>query len=1150
MYRLIQILVLLFIGIGLQAQSYKNQRLRKFYEITDTLKLDTLSIIPGSGFVLDDKGNVIDTSYFRFIYPKALLLVDKKLKEKVSSITVVYRVFPLSFTKEYFNKDQRKLISSDSLLGVSSQKYVANNPSAKPFGDNIETSGSISRGISFGNNQDAVVSSGLNLQLNGEIDNHIKIEGAISDKTIPFQPQGNTQKLEEFDRIYLRAYTSKFEVQAGDVEISSGGNGFLRYNRNVQGLALLVHNDLFLNGDSTRIQVSASVAKGKFSRNSFIGVEGNQGPYKLTGTEGETYIVIIAGSERVYIDGKLMTRGETNQYTIDYNSAELTFTPMMRISWNSRINVEFEYTERSYARFLVTSAIEQKIKHTTIKVSAFSEGDSKFQPVDQDMSKEQITMLQQIGDNIDRAFIPQVDSSEFDPDKIMYEKRDTTINGNTYKIYSHSTNSAKSHFLVTFSYLGEGKGNYNPQYSNANGRVYVWVAPVNGKLSGSYEPVRMIVTPKRKQFAEISIDRKFSKADFINVDGAFSRNDINTFSSFDKSNDIGEALKVEFKKGILGDSIRNAWLFGKGSITSSNFSFIDRYRPVEFERDWNIRSLVTGGDERELLGGFGFKSKRWLITGTSQGLRIGKDYQGFRSSISGGFKTSKINNEFELSTLASKDSLISSGFNRIKVKTDISINRIVTGLSVEGEDNNQKIKSNAKLSPTSFRWFQSEFSIGLPDSLPRMIGLSYKYRKDWKSLDSSLRMYSYSQDFGIKAKLAKHQNSKLNFYTGYRLFNPVDSTLSKTIKRENTLLGRVDYYFMAFKGFITSNLVYELGNGLEPKYQYYYVEVPAGQGVYTWNDYNANGVKELDEFEIASFKDEAKYIRINLPSNQYISVNSNALSVQFDIRPENIIRDTTHLDVFVKKLSNQLAYSTRQKNDYADFSKSINPLLHNVYDSSLVSITESYRNSIAFDRFNRRFGIEWINSGSVAKQILANGYEISKLKNNQFNSWIGIFSGFTLMLRYQNERKNQESEFFLQRNYIINRNIPSVKLRYNGMLGLNADVGYEYEYAKNTLGAESDKNQTISAEISYSIRGKSWINLTSSLSKINFNGSLGTPLEYEFLKGFKPGNNATWEVKFRRKISNYFEMNIGYNGRYISTGNIVHTGSMEVRAVF
>lgn len=363
-------------------------------------------------------------------------------------------------------------------------------------------------------------------------------------------------------------------------------------------------------------------------------------------------------------------------------------------------------------------------------------------------------------------------------------------------------------------------------------------------------------------------------------------------------------------------------------------------------------------------------------------------------------------------------------------------------------------------------------------------------------------------------------------------------------------MGRFDYSFVIAKGFITSNLGYEIGSGLEPKYQFYYVEVPAGQGVFTWNDYNANGIKELDEFEIAAFKDEAKYIRINLPSNQYISVKNNALNVQLDIRPENLIKDTSSLCVFAKKISNQFSYSSRQKNRFTDFYRSINSLQTDVYDTNIVSQATNYRNSIAFNRFSRIFGVEWINCRSIAKQVQTNGFEMAKAWSDQIILWVGIASGYSLRLNYLVDRKIQESEFFQQRSYNIKRNTPAATLRYTGMLGFNAEIGYEFEYANNTLGVEVNKTQTLSTELSYSIRSKSWINVKSKLSNVDFRGSLGTPLEYEFLKGFKPGTNAAWEINYRRKISNYFEMNIGYNGRYISGGNVIHTGSMEIRAVF
>jgi hypothetical protein len=81
-------------------------------------------------------------------------------------------------------------------------------------------------------------------------------------------------------------------------------------------------------------------------------VEGSQGPYKLKGQNGELYVLVISGSERVYVNGLLLERGENNDYTIDYNAGEITFTPLFTITSEMRIAIEYQYSDRNYTRFV------------------------------------------------------------------------------------------------------------------------------------------------------------------------------------------------------------------------------------------------------------------------------------------------------------------------------------------------------------------------------------------------------------------------------------------------------------------------------------------------------------------------------------------------------------------------------------------------------------------------------------------------------------------------------------------------------------------------------------------------------------------------------------------------------------------------------
>src|SRR5690606_16895318 len=169
----------------------------------------------------------------------------------------------------------------------------------------------------------------------------------------PIQPEGNSQRLQEFDKVFIQLRKDGASLIAGDHEIRSPDNYFMKYYKKTKGVFAALRSETN-SGWSQESSVNYSVSKGQFKRTTIPAEEGNQGPYRVSQTGNDLFVVILAGTERIYLDGQLLQRGELNDYTIDYNLGEITFTPRIYISATSRIVVEYEFAEQNYLRSLLT----------------------------------------------------------------------------------------------------------------------------------------------------------------------------------------------------------------------------------------------------------------------------------------------------------------------------------------------------------------------------------------------------------------------------------------------------------------------------------------------------------------------------------------------------------------------------------------------------------------------------------------------------------------------------------------------------------------------------------------------------------------------------------------------------------------------------
>ena len=1102
------------------------------------VQLDTIAIEPGSISV--------DASY-SWNDSTQVISVNAETVE----VEVCYRVLSELLTKPFQNRSLSTYDDSRSTVEIIQSSPTIEKEELFQFGG-VQKYGAISRGVSFGNRQSLFVNSTLNLQMEGKLDENLNIAAVITDQNIPYQPEGNTQQIRDFDNVFIKLYNDKFDLTAGDIVLQQPENSgyFLRYFKNVQGLQASYRGQSGKWKHESRI--SGALSKGKFNSALITPIDGLSEPYRLRGPNGERFIIVLVNSEKVFIDGKRMERGFDRDYVIDYNLGEITFNNHIVITQFTIIRVDFEYAEQFYSRSNFSAY--QSLSTDKVKVFAnyYRERDNPNVTFGFKLNENNLSQLRGIGDDIDQAFVTGFDSVQFSENRVLYVEKDTMdLDGMTQTIFQVSTDASAALFSPSFSDVGTGNGDYVLSRTTANGRVYEWVSPQGGQSQGNYHPGAFIPLPNSRQMISVGSEVQLSSYESMSVEVAFSNTDQNLYSDLRDDDNTSRGYFTSLKTAGRPSFI-DGYLW-TGSIAmeldESNFTFIDRYRPILFDRDWNYTR-----DESELSQDLIFFAKVGLIKNEANRFEASLNRRKRSTFIDGWQQQVDFNQQLSNFQLVSRHFFLSNSQQDLKTdwirsRTDVSYRKwkFAPGYIFDVDEN--EVRRGDEVVSTLMNYQAHEFYLASTDSSKATYRVSYQLRSDRLPVGGELEDYLFSKNFQASYSLT-NENTSVTTDFNYR---QVEDKLDLDSGQQEVINGRVNWIQHMLKRNLRSNFSFATGNSRELRREFVYLPVTTGEGTHTWRDSNGDGIQDLNEFFEAINPDERNFVKIFTPTDDYAIAFQTVYLHTIDLRAPASWRIQGGVKKFVSKLSANVNFNVNFKTTSEKYLDRLNPFAINLDDTELVSAQNSKRYTLFYNRNGRGFAGDFTYQIADNKQLLSQGFETRE--RSEWISNVKVDLSAEYMFRVTTSIGNQlnQSDFLDSRNFEIVSNSYRPQLIWQPTNVLRLIGSYERKTKQNEFtesSIESTTSNIYQGELTWNQAGSGSLRVSFSVVQIDFQGDPTSYLGYLLLDALQPGTNQTWQVNWQQKVSKGMQISLLYNGRKSEDAAVIHTGNVQVIAFF
>ncbi|MEM8966339.1 MAG: hypothetical protein AAGE93_07965 [Bacteroidota bacterium] len=1178
----------------------------------DSIWLDSLTIVPESLHIIAE-GDTLSTSQVSYNYSSGFLQVDLLSNTIVETITICYRRLPFSLHQVHTRRNLSVYDSTALFQEIRyADRYTKNPLSAQETLINtpkLQKSGSLSRGISFGNRQDVFVNAALNLQLEGQLTDDLSIRAAITDQNVPLQPDGTTQQLQQFDNVFIEFKHQYATLTVGDVQLRHAGatvagvsrstsslaqpgqSYFTKYRRNVQGGLLQSKYSLGKEGKA-QTSVGAAIAKGKFISVNLEVQEGVQGPYRLNTSingraEAGRMFYILANSEKIYHNGELLKRGFDQDYTIDYNLGEITFTPRVMLTQFSRIVADYEYAERSYSRSILTANLRQTHRRVSFSVDFYQQSDHARRPIGLELTPENYQQLSEAGDQATNQQVLVVDTvtrssgnlaygnQQADVPgvgnvyQVLYAQRDTVVASQTYQYFVFSQGD-DAIYRPRFSFVGESKGNYQLKNSSVNGKVFEWIAPQNGIPQGNYEPVQQLPTPQRQRLVSFRTEVALTKHDQLYTELALSERNRNTLSELDSEDDHGKALILGYRSQLRPLFPGSTYRWSQQvqlEYTDHYFQAIDPFRSVDFERDWSSpvhTSQLPLTDDRVLQAKTQLIKNvhnqfqyRWVDRrrgdwqqGQQHSVEAAQEWGGFRLTGSGFLMQSRYPQQ-------------QASWKRLKIDVHRPMRYFTPGYTYRWEENEIRDIETDSVTFSAEHYDEHQWYLAKGDSVSGTFRLDYRLRNNRLPLAGAMRTREQVQMLQANwdKQLGKQHALRLNIT--YRDAQSRNQDLWEGTSDVNaltkTIMGQADWKGSLLNKSLQMSLEYSLANGREIRRDFIYVRVPTGEGLFTWRDANNNGIEELDEFFEARYWDERNYVRVLVPGSDYIQAFTNQLQYQLKAQFPQQWHESTGIKSLLARFSNVTHLQMLQKQTDSRLIARILPG-YSVAEDQLLSAKEVVKSTLFFNRKSPRWGGQAGLRVTRWKQLLQQGSEDrsnqtyrTQLRYQWNRKWKALISGQQSHRKYHLATAGASSS---ARDFNIIAYQFSPELHWQPHLDMRFATRASWTNKVNTrpalseaLGEEATL-RSVGWEFQSSRVMKRSINTTLEWLRIDYNADPTQAVAYEMLEGLLPGSNARWTVNLQQQLLEGLQLTLNYQGRKSPEQAAVHSGSVSVRALF